>query len=73
MRNIRLSVDDKGKTKIASEGFDPDFGARPIRRLIQRKIQDKLALKILSGDFKSGDKVLVTAKSGSNDFVFSKN
>jgi len=40
-------------------GYDPDFGARPLKRAIQREMQDPLALKILSGEFMEGDTILV--------------
>ena len=45
--------------ELAKQGFDPVFGARPLKRLIQRDIQDKLALKLLSGEFKDGAHVKV--------------
>jgi ATP-dependent Clp protease ATP-binding subunit ClpB len=57
---ITLVVDKKAKAKIAKEGYDPDFGARPLRRLIQRDLQDVLALKLLKGEYKEGDKVQVS-------------
>ena len=65
-KNIILDVSKKARKKIAEEGYDPDFGARPLRRLLQRKIEDALALKILGGEYKSGDKIIVDVdpKSG---------
>ncbi|MFH1593893.1 MAG: ATP-dependent chaperone ClpB [Candidatus Omnitrophota bacterium] len=58
-KNITLDISKEAKKKIAEEGYDPDFGARPLRRLLQREIEDVLALKILNGEYKTGDKVSV--------------
>ena len=49
------------KTCIITEGYDPQYGARPMRRAIQRLIQDPLALKLINGDFLEGDTILVDA------------
>ena len=49
---------------MAEEGFDPVFGARPLKRLIQRKLQDSLALKLLNGEFREGDRVRIDYQSG---------
>ncbi len=56
--DIELEVSDAAKGKIADEGYDPDFGARPLRRVIQREIEDPLSEGLLSGRFKSGDHIL---------------
>ncbi|MBI4549600.1 MAG: ATP-dependent chaperone ClpB [Candidatus Omnitrophica bacterium] len=58
-RGMDLEVDAGAKMKLAREGYDAAFGARPLRRLIQREIQDKLALKLLTGDFRPGDTIRV--------------
>ena len=50
-------------TYLANAGYDPHFGARPLKRLIQREIQDPLALLLLSGDVHDGDTVMVDAGS----------
>jgi ATP-dependent Clp protease ATP-binding subunit ClpA len=71
-RHISLVLDDKARIKIADEGFDPDFGARPLRRLIQRDIQDPLALRLLKGEFKDGDRVKVTVDPKDGSFTFEK-
>jgi len=65
-RNIELTYTDKLKSMIAKEGYDPVYGARPLKRLIQKKIQDSLALKILKGEIKEGDKVKVDADAKGN-------
>lgn len=62
-RDLELSVDDSAKSALAKTGYDPDFGVRPLRRLIQREIQDVLALKILQGEYKAGDHIRVSANS----------
>lgn len=69
-RNITLIVDKKAMEKLAKEGYDPDFGARPLRRLIQREIQDSLALELLEGKYKDGDKITVTVDDKTGKFKF---
>ena len=49
---------------IANEGYDPTYGARPLKRVIQRRIQDPLAMAILDGKFGEGDTVVVDAEKG---------
>ncbi len=71
-RDIRIKLEKEAKEKLAGEGYDADFGARPLRRLIQREIQDVLALKLLKGEFKDGDQVSVGVDSKSRGFTFSK-
>lgn len=56
-QNIALTVSDAAKDLIAREGYDPVFGARPLKRVIQKKILDALSLEILSGKFKEGDRI----------------
>ena len=58
-RGYRLEVSDAAKAYIAEEGYDPTFGARPLKRAIQRELQDPLALKILAGEFEEGDTITV--------------
>lgn len=70
-RKINLLLTERAKEVLAQEGFDPVYGARPLRRAIQRLIQDPLALKILNGEFKEGDTIEVDADSKKN-LTFSK-
>ncbi|TMC44609.1 MAG: ATP-dependent chaperone ClpB [Chloroflexi bacterium] len=63
-RKITLDLSDNAKSLIAKEGFDPVYGARPIKRTIQRLIIDPLAQKVLTGEFKEGDTVFVDAQDG---------
>ncbi len=65
-RNIELHYTDRLKDMIAKEGYDPTYGARPLKRLIQKKIQDALALMILKGEVKEGDTVTIDADSKGN-------
>ena len=69
-RNVALELTDAAKALIAEEGFDPLFGARPLRRTIQRRLLDPLALEILDGKFGAGDRVTADARDG--DLTFAK-
>ncbi|MBE0410960.1 MAG: AAA family ATPase, partial [Anaerolineales bacterium] len=60
-RGYQLDVTLEAKQFLADAGFDPEYGARPLRRAIQRELQDPLALDILSGRFKEGDVIKVEA------------
>jgi ATP-dependent Clp protease ATP-binding subunit ClpB len=57
-RNLSLEVTDRAKKLLAEEGFDPAFGARPLKRAIQRTIQNPLALAVLEGEFADGDRIV---------------
>jgi len=69
-RKIQLNLSDKAKEWLAKEGFDPAYGARPLKRVIQKEIQDKLALKLLEGKFKEGDTVTADLDSRKGELVF---
>ncbi len=58
-RRLRLEVADAAMAWLARRGHDPDYGARPLKRLIQRRIGDPLALELLSGIYREGDTVTV--------------
>jgi ATP-dependent Clp protease ATP-binding subunit ClpB len=58
-RGFNLEVTPAAAEYLADAGYDPDFGARPLKRSIQREMQDPLALRVLSGDFRSGDTIRV--------------
>ncbi|MCK8463515.1 ATP-dependent chaperone ClpB [Aliiroseovarius sp. S1339] len=60
-RNIGLELDDGARKWLADEGYDPVFGARPLKRVIQRALQDQLAEMLLAGDVMDGDTISVTA------------
>jgi ATP-dependent Clp protease ATP-binding subunit ClpB len=69
-RKITLKLKPAAKTLLFREGFDPAYGARPMKRAIQRLIQDPLALKLLDGEVKPGDTVIVDADLRSDEMKF---
>lgn len=69
-QQLKLSVDKAARTLLGREGYDPQFGARPLKRTIQELVLDPLATKLLQGDFKPGDHVKVTSQS--NEIIFEK-
>ena len=73
-RKISLELTDLAKDLLFTEGFDPNFGARPLKRAIQKLVQDPLALKILDGEILHGDHVIVDAdtRAGKMKFDVSK-
>jgi ATP-dependent Clp protease ATP-binding subunit ClpB len=71
-RKISLELTDAARELLFAEGFDPAFGARPLKRAIQKLIQDPLALKILDGEVLHGDHVVVDAKNGKMQFQVSR-
>jgi ATP-dependent Clp protease ATP-binding subunit ClpB len=69
-KNIEIKLDKIARTRLADIGYDPEFGARPLKRLILNEIQDKLALKLLNGEIKESDKINVIFNEKSNQFEF---
>jgi ATP-dependent Clp protease ATP-binding subunit ClpB len=63
-RNITLTLDDKAREWLADAGYDPMYGARPLKRVIQKELQDKLASAILAGRVNDGQEVKVSAWEG---------
>jgi len=63
-RGIRLELSDKAFELLGNVGFDPVYGARPLKRAIQQQIENPLATKILAGEFTAGDTVRVDAEGG---------
>jgi ATP-dependent Clp protease ATP-binding subunit ClpB len=63
-RRVTLTLTDAARRWLADEGFDPEFGARPLKRTLQRRVQDPLAMKLLSGEFKAGDRIEIDAGKG---------
>jgi ATP-dependent Clp protease ATP-binding subunit ClpB len=63
-RKITLNVDEQAKTWLANTGYDPVYGARPLKRVIQRELQNPLAKMLLAGTIKDGDAVTVSVKDG---------
>jgi ATP-dependent Clp protease ATP-binding subunit ClpB len=69
-QNLTLEVDTAAKKLLAREGYDPQFGARPLKRAIQDQLLNPLSLRLLDGEFKSGDKIRVTIKD--DELVFAR-
>jgi len=63
-RKIHIVLTDAAKELLVQEGYDPSYGARPLKRTIQRRVLDPLALRVLEGDFVDGDTVVVDATAG---------
>src|SRR5882672_4877769 len=63
-RKLTLELDDTARTWLANKGYDPTYGARPLKRVIQKAVQDPLAEQILAGKIKDGQKVPVTVRGG---------
>ncbi|HVN79817.1 MAG TPA: AAA family ATPase, partial [Terriglobia bacterium] len=69
-KKIELDLTEKAKELLFKEGYDPTYGARPLKRAIQQFIQDKLAMKLLEGEILPGDKVTVDADLGRGEMIF---
>ena len=71
-RGLKLELTDGAKRLLADEGYDPTLGARPLKRVIQQRLENPLANRILAGEFTEGDTIRVDVDAAKNDFVFSK-
>jgi ATP-dependent Clp protease ATP-binding subunit ClpB len=69
-REIEVELTEDARTLLGNLGYDPTYGARPLKRVIQKRLVDRLALAILGGEFQPGDTVRVDADGG--DLVFLK-
>src|SRR3954451_2816641 len=67
-RKIHVEMSEAAKALVVSEGYDPMYGARPLKRTIQRRVLDPLALRVLEGDFREGDRVIVDVGEGGLSF-----
>ncbi|NMF32110.1 ATP-dependent chaperone ClpB [Corynebacterium ammoniagenes] len=72
-RRLELDVDSNAKHWLAERGYDPDYGARPLRRLIQQAIGDQMARKLLAGEIRDGDTVHVTTAEDGESLTLSTN
>jgi ATP-dependent Clp protease ATP-binding subunit ClpB len=63
-RHLRLELSDRAKAYLAAEGYDPVYGARPLKRVIQRDVLNPLSLKLLQGEFREGDLIRVDVREG---------
>jgi ATP-dependent Clp protease ATP-binding subunit ClpB len=71
-RNLKVEVSDAARKLLAEEGYDPQFGARPLKRLIQQRIENPIATRILAGEFAEGDTILIDVDSSRRDFSFTR-
>ena len=69
---MSLELNDKVKEMLAGKGYDRVFGARPLKRTIQKYMQDPLSMKILQGDFLDGDKIEVNINEENDSLIFKK-
>jgi ATP-dependent Clp protease ATP-binding subunit ClpB len=69
-KNLVLEVENSAVEALAREGYDPVYGARPLKRLIQKKIQDRLALMLLNGDVLPGDTIHLATDKKTGELVF---
>jgi ATP-dependent Clp protease ATP-binding subunit ClpB len=69
-RGLRLELTDDAKELVAEAGWDPTYGARPLKRALQRLVENPLALRLLEGEFAEGDTLRVDAQDG--ELVFEK-
>jgi ATP-dependent Clp protease ATP-binding subunit ClpB len=63
-RKLKLELDDAARTWLANRGYDPTYGARPLKRVIQKSVQDPLAERILAGRIRDGDTLRITVRGG---------
>jgi ATP-dependent Clp protease ATP-binding subunit ClpB len=68
-RGFKLEVSEDARDFLVEAGYDPDYGARPLKRSIQRELQDPLALRLLNGDFRPGETILVSHHGEALDFA----
>ena len=68
MKEIKVTLDDKAREFLIEKGFDPAYGARPMRRAVERYLEDPMAEEMLRGTFKPGDTAEVTANEKELDF-----
>jgi ATP-dependent Clp protease ATP-binding subunit ClpB len=71
-RSMDLTLDDSARDLLGEAGFDPVYGARPLKRAIQQQIENPLAQRILQGEFVPGDRIQVSAQDGELGFAKGK-
>jgi ATP-dependent Clp protease ATP-binding subunit ClpB len=67
-RKIRVELTDRAKDLLIAEGYDPMYGARPLKRALQRLVLDPLAMRVLQGEFREGDAIRIDAQAGALQF-----
>src|SRR5207237_10090849 len=71
-KQLKLELTGRAKEAIGRAGYDPVYGARPLKRAVQRLVLDPLAMKVLQGDFAPGDTIRVDAGASSDVLTFAK-
>jgi ATP-dependent Clp protease ATP-binding subunit ClpB len=71
-RGLQLEISESAKKRLADEGYDPQFGARPLKRVIQQRIENPLASRLLQGDFEEGSTVRIDSDETKSSFEFSR-
>jgi len=71
-KQLRLEMTDRAKAAVGKAGYDPVYGARPLKRALQRMVLDPLAIKVLQGDFRPGDTIRVDANASEETLTFTK-
>jgi len=69
---LEVELSEKARKWLANEGFDPNFGARPLKRTLQKFVESPLSIKLLSGEFKDHDKVMVNLNEEKQELEFKK-
>ena len=69
-RKLSVEITEKAKSWLANEGYDPVYGARPLRRALEKYVENPLAVKVLGGEFKEGDTIVVD--TGDDGLTFTK-
>ena len=67
-RKIHVELTDRAKDLLIAEGYDPTYGARPLKRTLQRRVLDPLAMRVLQGEFREGDRIRIDASGGELEF-----
>ena len=71
-KKFSITLTDNAKNFLIEVGYDPAYGARPLKRAIQRYVQDQLAMQILEGKFSEGDRIVVDADAAKQKLLFSR-
>jgi ATP-dependent Clp protease ATP-binding subunit ClpB len=68
-KGVEVELTGDARTLLGNLGYDPTYGARPLKRVIQKQLVDRLALRLLEGEFAAGNRVLVDAAAGELTFA----
>lgn len=71
-KKIEIELTSKAKSFIAEKGYSPEYGARPLKRIIQRLVTDPLSIKIMKNEFKEGDKIFIDLDTNNKELIFRK-